>query len=247
MKIVAIVQARMGSERLPGKVMIKIADKTALYHVITRVRQSKLIDEILIATTTKTEDDIIVEETKNIGVKYYRGSEEDVLSRYYYAAKESNADTIIRITSDCPLIDPEIIDRIIEFYKEHDYEIVANASSDLSKRTFPRGLDVEIFSFQQLETAFMKAYEKYQREHVTPYIYENAKEIYFYKNDIDYSKYRWTLDTKEDLELICKIYDELYKGTHDFYLNNIIELFEKKPELYKINAHIEQKKLKNEE
>ncbi|TAH59052.1 MAG: acylneuraminate cytidylyltransferase, partial [Gottschalkiaceae bacterium] len=214
MKIVAIIQARMGSTRLPGKVMMKIAKKTVLDHVVTRVRQSQLIDEIIIATTIEQEDDIIVEEARKIGVKTYRGSEEDVLSRYYYAAKENDADTIIRITSDCPLIDPKITDEIIKFYKKHEYEIVANASSDLSKRTFPRGLDVEIFSFSQLEIAFMKAYEKYQREHVTPYIYEKAKKIYFYKNDVDYSKYRWTLDTEEDFELICRIYDELYKGSH---------------------------------
>lgn len=248
MKIVAIVQARMGSERLPGKIMLDLGGKTVLEHVIARVGQSKLIDEIVIATTIKSDDDIIAKQVEMLGMKYYKGSEEDVLSRYYYAAKENNADIIIRITSDCPLIDPEIIDKIIKFYKEHEYEyeIVANASSDLSKRTFPRGLDVEIFSFEQLEIAFTKADEKYQREHVTPYIYENAKKIYYYKNNVDYSKYRWTLDTEEDFELISKVYDELYKGTHNFYLEDIIELFERKPELFEINAHVEQKKLNDE-
>lgn len=245
MKTVVIIQARMNSTRLPGKAMLKIADKTVLEHVVTRVKQSRLIDEIIIATTTKQEDDIIVEESKKIGVKSYRGSEEDVLSRYYYAAKENSADIIIRITSDCPLIDPEIIDLVINFYKENEYDIVANASSNLSERTFPRGLDVEIFSFKQLEIAFLKANEKYQREHVTPYIYENAEKVYYYKNDVDYSQHRWTLDTDDDYKLISKIYSELYKGVHDFYLKDIIKLFERKPDLFEINAHVEQKKLKS--
>lgn len=243
MKTVAIIQARMGSTRLPGKVMMKISGKTVLEHVITRVKQSKLIDEIIIATTVKLDDDAIVEESKRLEVKYYRGSEEDVLSRYYYAAEKNNADVIIRITSDCPLIDPHIIDKIIKFYKENKYEIVTNAGSDLSQRTYPRGLDTEVFSFRQLEYAFMKATEKYQREHVTPYIYENYDKIHYYKNDKDYSKHRWTLDTEEDFELITIIYDELYKKQHDFYFGNIIGLFERKPELFNINSNIEQKKL----
>lgn len=243
MKIVAIIQARMGSTRLPGKVMMKISGKTVLEHVIARVRQSKLIDEIIIATTVKSDDDAIVEESSRLGVRYYRGSEDDVLSRYYYAAKKNNADIIIRITSDCPLIDSEVIDEIIKFYKESEYGIVTNAGSDLTERTYPRGLDTEVFSFNQLEDAFIKAKEKYQREHVTPYIYENAKEIYYYKNDIDYSKYRWTLDTEEDLKLITNLYEELYKDKHDFYLEDILELFQKQPRLHNINSHIEQKKI----
>lgn len=247
MKIIAIVQARMGSERLPGKVMLEIGGKSILSHVIARLKQSRFIDEIVIATTIDRKDDVIVEETKGLGIKFFRGSVENVLLRYYYAALENNADIIIRITSDCPLIDPKVIDKVITIYKENEYEIVANASSDSSERTFPRGLDVEVFSFKQLEKAYINAIEDYQKEHVTPYIYENTNNLYIYKNNIDYSKHRWTLDTEEDFELICKIYDELYKGTHDFYLCDIIELFENKPELYKINAHIEQKKLKNEE
>ncbi|SHE87570.1 spore coat polysaccharide biosynthesis protein SpsF [Tissierella praeacuta DSM 18095] len=247
MKTIAIIQARMGSARLPGKVMMKIGGKTVLDHVIARIKQSKEVDEIVIATTIKENDNQIVDEVNRLGVKFFRGSEEDVLSRYYYAAKENEADIVARITSDCPLIDPKIVDEVIKFYKEHEYAMVVNASSDLSKRTFPRGLDVEIFSFDQLEIAFTNADEKYQREHVTPFIYENNDNIFYYKNNIDYSKHRWTLDTKEDFELICKIYDELYKGSHDFFLKDIIELFQRKPELFNINAHIKQKELKNAE
>lgn len=243
MRVLAIIQARMGSTRLPGKVMMKIQGKTVLNHVISRVKQSKEIDDIVIATTIKSDDDIIEEEALRLNVKCFRGSEEDVLSRYYYAAKENNADVIVRITSDCPLIDPKIVDEIIKLYNMHNYGIVANASSDLTKRTYPRGLDTEVFSFEQLEIAYKRADLKYQREHVTPYIYENCNNAFFYKNDVDYSKYRWTLDTEEDFELISKIYDKLYGGNHDFYLNDILELFERQPELFNINKHIEQKKI----
>jgi spore coat polysaccharide biosynthesis protein SpsF len=243
-KIVAIIQARMGSTRLPGKVKMDLFGNTILEHVIARVKQSKYIDEILIATTTSKKDDAIVEETQKCGVKVFRGSEEDVLSRYYYAAKENQANIVVRITSDCPLIDPVVMDEIIRFYVQNHYEIVTNAGVDVSNRTYPRGLDTEAFSFAALEEAFNHAHEKYQREHVTPYIYENNQEIYYYKNNTDYSNHRWTLDTPEDFELIQNIYKHLYKGQHDFYLNDIIMLMKKYPELIKINEHIEQKKIK---
>lgn len=244
MKIGAIIQARMGSTRLPEKVMKNLQGKTVLDHVIERVKQSKLIDEIIIATTTHERDAVIESEALRCGVKAFRGSEDDVLSRYYYAAKENNLDVVVRITSDCPLIDPIVLDEIIDFYLENNYEIVSNASSDLLTRTYPRGLDTEVFSFKVLEHAFDHAEEKYQREHVTPFIYENTNQAFYYKNSVDYSKYRWTLDTDEDLELISKVYGHLYHGVHDFYLSDIVKLFEKMPDLYGINAHIEQKKIK---
>lgn len=243
MKTVAIIQARTGSTRLPGKVMIKIKDKTILEHVITRVKQAKEIDEIIIATTTNKTDNIIVEEMEKLGVKYFRGSEDDVLSRYYYSAKENCADIVVRITSDCPLIDPKIVDEIVKFYKNNKYDLVTNAGFDLSQRTYPRGLDTEVFSFKELKKSHVEAIEKYQREHVTPYIYKNSRNIFYYKNDIDYSKYRWTLDTEEDFELINKIYEELYRGKHEFYTEGILGLFERKPELFNINKDVEQKKL----
>lgn len=245
MKIGAIVQARMGSTRLSGKVMKNLEGKTVLEHVIDRVRQSKLIDEIIIATTTHNRDDVIEAEALRCGVKAFRGSEDDVLSRYYYAAKENSLDVVIRITSDCPLIDSKVLDEVIKFYVDNNYDIVSNAGSDLSKRTYPRGLDIEVFSFKVLEKSFANAKETYQKEHVTPYIYENSICVYYYKNDIDYSKHRWTLDTDEDFKLISEIYKHLYHGEHDFYLSDIVKLFETKQELFDINAHIEQKKLNN--
>lgn len=244
MKIGVIIQARMGSTRLPGKVMKKIQGRSVLEHVIERVKQSKLIDEIIIATTTHEHDSVIEAEASRCGVKSFRGSEEDVLSRYYYAAKSNELDVVVRITSDCPLIDPIIIDNVIEFYESHNYAIVTNAGNDLHNRTYPRGLDVEVFSFTLLENAYHDAKEKHQREHVTPYIYETSKSVAIYKNEIDYSEYRWTLDTEEDFELICEIYRYLYKGSHDFYLEEIVNLVNARPELKMINAHIEQKKIK---
>lgn len=244
MKVGAIIQARMGSTRLPGKVMMKIKGKSVLEHVIDRVSQSEKVDEIIIATTTEDCDNVIVDEALKAGVKSYRGSEDDVLSRYYFAAKENAIDVIIRITSDCPLVDPRIVDEIVNSYVKKDYDIVSNASADLTQRTFPRGLDIEVFSFELLEKAFYDANKQYHREHVTPYIYENSKKIFYYKNDIDYSMHRWTLDTKEDFELITVIYDRLYKGIHNFYFMDIIELLIKEPKIFDINAHIKQKKLK---
>ena len=244
MKIGAIIQARMGSTRLSGKVMKTLCGKTVLNHVIERVKQSTLLDEIIIATTSHDRDDVIEEEAIKNGVKVFRGSEDDVLSRYYFAAKESDLDVVVRMTSDCPLIDPTIIDEIIYFFQNNDYDIVSNAGSNPSNRTYPRGLDVEIFHFRELENAFKNAAEKYQREHVTPFLYEGSRNIFYYKHDIDYSIYRWTLDTDEDYKLISEIYKHLYKGQHDFNLKEILELFDKIPELYDINAHIEQKSLK---
>lgn len=243
-KTVAIIQARMGSTRLPGKIVKVLMGKTVLQHVIERVQQAKSIDEVVVATTTLAQDDAVVREAARCGVKYFKGSEEDVLARYFLAAQENNADIVVRITSDCPLIDPLVTDEIVEFFKDKKiYDIVTNASSDLSKRTYPRGLDTEVFSFSVLKKAFNNAEKQYQCEHVTPYIYETSSKIYFYKNKFNYSQYRWTLDTKEDFALIEEIYRHFYKGKHDFYMQDIINLFLQKPNLMLINSHIEQKKL----
>lgn len=244
MKIGAIIQARMGSTRLSGKVIKDLEGKTVLAHVIDRVKQSNMIDVIIIATTTQSRDDVIEAEALRCGVRAFRGSEDDVLSRYYYTAKEYALDAVVRVTADCPLIDPKVLDEVIHCYVNNEYDIVSNAGSDLSDRSYPRGLDTEVFSFKVLECAFINAREKYQREHVTPYIYGMSKSSYYYKNDIDYSKYRWTLDTDEDYKLISEIYKYLYRGRHDFYLYDIVKLFEAKSELFDINAHIEQKKVK---
>lgn len=244
-KIGCIIQARMGSTRLPGKVMKNLEGQPVLYHVLERVKQSNSIDEIIVATTNHEHDDVIVEEAKRNKVNYYRGSEEDVLSRFFESADKYGLDHIVRITSDCPLIDPNIIDEIVTCYKENQYKLVTNAGIDESKRTFPRGMDTEVFSFESLEEAYNNTSEKYEREHVTPYFYENYNDdIYYYKNENDLSELRLTLDTSEDYEMIKRVYRELYSGDHDFYLSEIVNLFEENPELKKINKNIQQKEVK---
>lgn len=244
MKVVCIMQARTGSTRLPGKVLKIICGKTVLEHDIDRLKRVKNIDEIVIATTTLEKDDILTEEANRLGVKYFRGSENDVLSRYYYAAKENVADIIVRVTSDCPLIDSEVTEKIIQYYvdNKNKYDYVSNTIN----RTYPRGLDTEAFSFNALEKAFNEAVSSRDREHVTPYIWDNPAvfRLFQYKNDIDYSNLRWTLDTTEDYELINRIYSSLYpfKG-NQFNMNDIIELYNAFPVLREINKNIEQKKV----
>lgn len=241
--IVVIIQARVGSTRLKGKVMRNLAGKSILAHDIERIRQARFINDIIVATTTKEQDDIIVKEAQKLGVKVFRGSEDDVLSRYYNSAKETRADIIVRVTSDCPLIDPGIIDQTIQFYLNSKYDIVTNAGIEIDIRTFPRGLDVEVFSYEMLRLAYQYAKENYQREHVTPYLYEN-RTIGYFCSDLNYSMYRWTLDTEADWELISEIYKHLYRGNHNFYYQDILDLMDKYPELQYINNEIEQKKLK---
>lgn len=244
MMIGAIIQARMGSTRLYGKVMKVISDKTILEHIIERVKQSKMIDKIIIATTIQTIDDEIETEALKCGVNVFRGNEEDVLSRYYYAAKMNELSCIVRICSDCPLIDWRLIDKVIFKYLKGNYDIVTNANLHIEQGTFPLGLGVEVFSFDVLLNAHIKATEKYQREHVTPYIYENSNRVNILRNNNNYSKYRWTLDTEEDWELIVNIYKRLYFGVHNFGLKEIIELMEHEPCLTEINKDIEQKKIR---
>ena len=244
MKIVCIVQARVGSTRLPGKVLKKICGKTVLEHDIDRLRRIKNIDEIIIATTTLKRDNAIVKECERLGVKCFRGSEEDVLSRYYYAAKENNADVVVRVTSDCPLIDPEVSEKIIQYYLDNKdkYDYVSNTI----ERTYPRGLDTEVFRLKALEKAFNESKIQRDREHVTPYIWDNSDifKLYYYKNDVDYSELRWTLDTEEDFQLINRIYGLLYPYMNsEFKFNDILNLYNDYPELKNINAHIEQKKV----
>ena len=241
MKIVAIIQARMTSTRLPGKVLKKVMNKTLLEYQLERVARSKLIDEIVVATTFNKSDDSIVELCNRLSVSTYRGSEEDVLSRYYEAAIRNGADIVVRLTSDCPLIDPAIIDQVIQMYLNGSFDYVSNTQV----RTYPRGMDAEVFSAELLKLAHLNGKKDYEREHVTPYIYLN-KEVYTVGQLIanqDDSEYRLTVDTPEDLELITTIIGEVYPNDEKYNLNTIIKFLEECPELVAINSHIEQKKL----
>ncbi|MCB2293977.1 glycosyltransferase family protein [Clostridium algoriphilum] len=241
MKVVCIMQARVGSTRLPRKVLKKICGKTILEHDIDRLRLVKNIDEIIIATTVEDRDIEIVKEAERLGVNYFRGSENDVLSRYYLAAKANNAEIVVRVTSDCPLLDSKVTENTISYLIDNldKYNYVSNTL----EATFPRGLDVEAFTFASLERAYNEAKLTREREHVTPYIYTNKDQFRLgcYKNKIDYSNYRWTLDTKEDFELISIIYDRLYKTNPNFNMEDIIKLLVAEPELTKINENIIQK------
>jgi len=248
--VVCIIQARTGSTRLPGKVLKQIKGKTILYYVIERVKQSKFVDQIIIATTTNKKDDVIIEEAKKLKVDFFRGNEEDVLSRYYYTAKEFNADIVVRITSDCPLIDPKTIDKVIKYYLENkEYSLVTNAGADNKNRTYPRGLDTEVFSFDVLNKAFKNATEKYQREHVTPYIYENPKRFNVYylkaKGKLKRPDIRVTLDTKKDFKLISKIISHFEDIS--FNMEDIIDFLEDNPELLSINKNVKQKNIRGYE
>ena len=244
MNVICIIQARIGSSRLPEKVLKKIEGKTVLEHDVDRLKRVESINEIVIATTVEESDSKIVDEANRLNVKYFRGSGEDVLSRYYFAAKENKADIVVRVTSDCPLIDSQVTDEIIKFYIDN-YPIYDYVSNTLD-RTYPRGLDTEVFSFEALEKAFNEAKENFQREHVTPFIWDNNKEFsnYQFKDSRDNSHLRLTLDTAEDLELITEVYSELYSLDNKFGLKELINLFEKRPELIYINNEIEQKKIK---
>ncbi|HIK32263.1 MAG TPA: glycosyltransferase family protein [Oscillatoriales cyanobacterium M4454_W2019_049] len=239
MKIVIIVQARMTSTRLPGKVLKQVLGKPLLEYQIERLHRVQLADEIVIATTTKATDDPIVELCDRLSIPYFRGSEEDVLARYHGAAKAHQADVIVRVTSDCPLIDPQAIDRVIQSYIDDRYDYVSNCI----ERTYPRGMDTEVFSFKALNEAFLEATAKPDREHVTPFIHRQPDRYklgsVLYNQNC--SQHRWTVDTPEDFALIQKILESLYPQNPEFSLEDCLELFDRYPEWSKINAHIEQK------
>lgn len=245
MKIACIIQARTTSSRLPNKVLLKLpynGSCTVLEQVIFRVKQSKYVDEIIIATTSNKTDNLIEGLGSKIGVKVYRGSEDDVLARYYEAAKVNKADIIIRITSDCPCIDYEILDKLIEKHLKEKNDYTSNAI----KRSYPHGFDCEVFSFKALNDAYLYGKDKFEREHVTPYIYKTAKNNYkigILESEENLSNIRVTLDTKEDYNLLCAVYDFLYTENNIFLVQDLKKLFSDKKWLFNINNNIEQKKV----
>jgi spore coat polysaccharide biosynthesis protein SpsF len=238
--IAAIIQARMSSTRLPGKVLLDLGGETVLARVVRRLRRAKLIDEIVVATTNSAADNSIVRECEGLSVRVFRGDEHDVLDRYYHAAHCTSAEGIVRITSDCPLIDPEITDNTIRWFLEHRPDYASNAL----QRTYPRGLDTEVMTREALACAWREARLPYQRAHVTPYIYENPDrfDILPVKGEVDHSGHRWTLDTAEDLAFIRAVYDCV--GNDDrFSWHDILALVEREPELTELNRDVVQKAL----
>jgi spore coat polysaccharide biosynthesis protein SpsF len=242
MKTVAIVQARMGSTRLPGKVLQDLAGEPMLARVVNRTCRAKTLQEVVIATTTNTVDDVIVKLCEARGWSWFRGSEEDVLDRYYHAAKKYQADFIVRITSDCPLIDPEVIDHVVQEFLERQPE-VDYASNTWPRRTFPRGLDTEVMRMDVLERAWREDRNPAWREHVTPYIYRNPDRFRIHNvvSPVDYSAMRWTVDTQEDLAFVRKVYD--YFGHDRFSWREVLKVLEEHPEWVEINRGVRQKRI----
>jgi len=234
MKTVAIIQARMGSTRLPGKTMMLLSDKTMIWHVIEATKHSKLIDEIVVATSTEKNNDVLIKELKKYKIDYYAGSEDDVLDRYYLCAKKFKADVIVRVTSDCPLIDPKIIDKVIQASRDQGCDYCSNRDPP----TYPDGYDTEVFTFEALERAWKESDLMSEREHVTPYLWKNKNKFknYNVEHEEDLSELRLTVDEQEDLELSRKIIEKI--GKFPIYLNDVLALFKKEPELLKINKHI---------
>lgn len=234
MKLSAITQARIGSTRLPEKVMRLLLNKPVLWHVVNRVSRAKLVEELIVATTTDAEDDVIEDFCRKNEILVFRGAEDDVLDRYYRCAREYGIEHIVRITSDCPLHDPNVIDLVAEEYLKGNYDYVSNTL----EYTFPDGLDVEIFSFAVLEKAWQNAKLPSEREHVTPYITNNKK---FRKKNVcskhKYPVHRLTLDYEQDYQFIKRIYDGM--GKDMFYLDDVVEYVIANPELLKINQHFQ--------
>jgi len=239
-KIIAIVQARMGSTRLPGKVLMDLAGETVLGRVIKRLRRAALINELVVATTTSVADDAIVKESSRLGVLVFRGSELDVLDRYWQASLKYGADAVVRITSDCPFIDPELVDQTIRVFLDQQ----ADYANNVSPRTYPRGMEAEVFTSAALKRAWKEASVLYQREHVTPYFYEHQEFFHLVSTSgcSDCSCYRWTVDTAEDLRLMREVYTR-FEGRDDFSWHEIIELMRREPALADLNAHIVQKQI----
>jgi len=245
-KIVCIIQARMGSSRLPGKVLKEICGKPMLAWVIDRSSRSRLIDEMLVATTTNTDDEPIVSFCESRHIACFRGSEFDVLDRYYQAASSVRADVIVRLTADCPLIDSDLIDLTIQALLANDADFAANRLPPPYQRTYPIGLDVEVVRFEALEKAWKNAVEGYEREHVMPYLYnpENGMKFIIIDYEVDLGKLRWTVDTAEDLEFIRQI-TKRFKCRDDFSWMDVLKKIKENPEIAKINAEISHKTMKD--
>lgn len=237
----------MTSSRLLGKVMKELpygSSVTVLEQVIRRLKQSNSLQEIVVATTTNKDDDSIVAITRKEGVAWFRGSEKDVLSRYYYAAEEHSIDIIVRITSDCPCIDPQVVDSVVDSQIKTGVDYTSNSLT----RTFPHGLDVEAFTFDALAISFSEGKEDFEREHVTPFIYRAGRfKVYNMEapESLRRPDIRITLDTQEDYALLCAVYDYLYASDPFFGVEAIIALFQAKPWLTMINERMIQKKIFN--
>lgn len=236
MRSVAIIQARTGSTRLPGKVMMDLAGEPMLVRVVNRSRRAARVDEVVVATTTLAADDVIARLSAERGWPCFRGSEADVLDRYYRAALTHRAELIVRITSDCPLIEPTIVDRVVDVFLagQPRLQYVSNA---VPRRTFPHGLDMEAVRFDALEEAWKSDQNPAWREHVTPYVNRNPDRFpsALVSHDRDCSSMRWTVDTADDMRFVRAVY-ERFGGRDDFGWREVLQLLEREPALMSINS-----------
>lgn len=258
-KVVAIIQGRMSSTRLPGKILAEIEGRPMLQRVYERVSRAQLVNHVLFATSDHPSDDVVAEFCARQGLPYVRGNLYDVLDRYYQAARAAEATIIVRVTADCPLIDPQLIDEAITALKTGGYDFTCNRLPPPWHRTYPIGLDVEVCTFAALERAWKEASQPHQREHVMPYFYEGSAlqpiasgmesgvsprgfRLALLHAPTDYGHYRWTVDTAEDLEFVRRIFSH-FGGRDDFSWQDVLVLLERHPELMAINAGISHKTL----
>jgi spore coat polysaccharide biosynthesis protein SpsF len=240
-KVIASIQVRTGSTRLPGKVLKKICGKPVLLLMLERLSKCKLLDEIIISTTVNKNDDPIVELAKNHGYKIFRGDEYDCLDRHYQAVKNSNPNIICKITPDCPLIDPKIVDEVIRYFLENKNKF--DYVSNVHPATFPDGLDVEVFSNYVLEKTWKEAKDKEEREHTTTYMWKNPSlfrigNVIMPNKENLFTKERWTVDYPEDFKFVKAIYENLYDNGKIFLMNEILEFLTKRKDIKKINQHL---------
>jgi len=238
MRVVAIIEARMKSTRLPGKNLRQILGKPMLERLIERLRWAKTVDDIVVATTDDPSDDAIEALASRLGVACFRGSTDDVLDRVLRAARSADADVIVEITGDCPLMDPAIVDKVVGVYHANKFDYVSNTI----RLTYPDGMDVQVFSTQVLAEVDHLTRDPTDREHVSLYIYEHPEKFVLHNADSDlpekYWHYRLTVDTADDFALITAIFNALYPGNPRFGLDDILVLLEKEPALLELNRHI---------
>ena len=239
MHLLTVIQARTGSTRLPGKVLMPLAGKPLLTRMVERVLATKHADTVVVATTTLPKDDTVVEICNAEGFNVFRGDPENLLDRHYQAALQYGADAVVKIPSDCPLIDPAVIDKVLSFYKDHaaEYDFVSN----LHPATYPDGNDVEVMNIATLKTAWENATLEMELQHTTTYIWERPERFRLHnlpwETGLDYSmSHRWTIDYQEDYDFIKAVYDELYPINPMFGLNDILELTERRPDIFQINS-----------
>jgi spore coat polysaccharide biosynthesis protein SpsF len=267
-RVISIIQGRMSSSRLPGKILADIAGQPMLQRVFIRTSRAATVTETIFATTIDASDDPVAEYCELSGIPFRRGSQFDVLDRYYQAAKDAKADVVVRITADCPAIDPALIDDVVRTLTSgqssvdsYQFDFACNRLPPPFQRTYPIGLDVEVCTFVALERTWKEAKEPQDREHVMPYFYEGVRlitenrslqtgtsprgfRVALLHHTTDFGDYRWTVDTPEDLEFIRQVYSH-FNGRDDFTWKDVLDLVHNEPKLMEINADVKHKTLKD--